>query len=229
MCIAWAVSYTYIMQRSVEQLAQWQEIWKRQGLLDSIIDAGRIIYNVFFRRILRRYLTPTSTMLELGCGRASLSLSLAPEVAELVGIDISDVAVNHATLYTKQRGITNAFFSLDDCTNLSLTEQFDFVWSQGLLEHFDDPAVVIREHYRALKPGGVALLSVPYRYSYHHVWYLITRPKMLRRFWPWTEQQFFNKKMLLAAGETVTPHARTFFLQPFPLGIIFLELRNPLP
>jgi 2-polyprenyl-3-methyl-5-hydroxy-6-metoxy-1,4-benzoquinol methylase len=215
------------MQKSTEQAGEWQEIWERRGALDSFIDWGRTTYNHFFRRVLRRYLNTDSTVLELGCGRASLTLSLAPEITSLVGVDISDVAVQQASEFAREHHILNATFAIDDCTKLALTEKFDFVWSQGLLEHFEDPIVVAREHYRMLKPGGTALLSVPYRYSYHTLWYLLTRPKMLRRFWPWTEQRFFNGRQLLAVGKEVTPYARVFFLHPLPLGIIFLELRRP--
>lgn len=215
------------MQKSTEQAGEWQAIWERRGALDAFIDWGRTTYNYFFRRVLRRYLNKDSTVLELGCGRASLTLSLAPEIKKLVGVDISDVAVRQATEFAREHNIHNAAFTLDDCTKLALTERFDFVWSQGLLEHFEDPVVVAREHYRMLKPGGTALLSVPYRYSYHKVWYKLTRPKVFRRFWPWTEQQFFNAKKLLAVGKEATPHARTFFLHPLPLGIIFLELHHP--
>lgn len=216
------------MQKSVEQKAQWQEIWGRQNLLDRVIDIGRTIYNFFFRRILRRYIQTDSTMLELGCGRASLTLSLAPEIRKLVGVDISDVALAQATGNARHHDITNASFVLGDCTKLNLTEQFDFVWSQGLMEHFDDPIIVASEHFRALKPGGVALISVPYKYSYHTLWYKLTRLRALRRFWPWTDQQFLGHTELLAIGKAVTPYARVFLLQPvFPLGIIFLEMRKP--
>lgn len=216
------------MQKSTEQAGQWQEIWERQGALDAVIDWGRTVYNYFFRRVLWRYLTKDASMLELGCGRASLSLSLAPDIKKLVGLDISDAAVRQATAYAQEHRIMNATFALDDCTKLACTDTFDFVWSQGLLEHFDDPVIVVGEHYRMLRPGGTALLSVPYRYSYHTLWYMLTRPKALRRFWPWTEQRFFNATQLRAVGKQVTPHARTLFLQPFPLGIIFLELHRPL-
>lgn len=215
------------MQKTTEQAPEWQAIWERRGIGDAVIDAGRTTYNYFFRRVLKRYLTSDSTVLELGCGRASLTLSLAPHIARLVGIDISDAAVQQVVALSHKRGITNASFAIDDCTKLTIPERFDFVWSQGLLEHFEDPTIVASEHYRMLKPGGTALLSVPYRYSYHALWYLLTRPKMLRRFWPWTEQQFFNRSTLLAVGKAVTPHARTYFLHPFLLGIIFLELRRP--
>ena len=215
------------MQKSTEQTAEWSAIWARKNLLDTIIDTGRTTYNWFFRSVLRRYLTLNSSMLELGCGRASLSLSLAPAISKLVGVDISNVAVRQAAASAQSLGIANATFSIDDCTKLALAERFDFVWSQGLLEHFADPVLVAREHYRMLAPGGTALISVPYKYSYHTVWYALTRPHLLRGLWPWTEQRFFDRTELLAVGKAVTPHARTFLLQPFPLGIVFLELRKP--
>jgi 2-polyprenyl-3-methyl-5-hydroxy-6-metoxy-1,4-benzoquinol methylase len=218
------------MQKTTEQAEDWQSIWARRGLLDSTIDAGRSTYNHFFRALLRRHLTKESSLLEVGCGRASLTLSLAPEIKKLVGVDISEVAVEQTTAYAKEHGIKNATFFVDDCTKLSLTEKFDLVWSQGLLEHFDDPVIVAREHYNALAPGGTALMSVPYQYSYHTAWYHGTRPRMLRFLWPWTgvEQCFFNKRTLLAVGKQVTPSARVFTLQPFPLGIIILEFKKPL-
>lgn len=217
------------MQRSTEQAADWQGIWARRGVLDTIIDAGRSTYNFFFRRVLRRYFTKDSTVLELGCGRASLTLSLCPEFKELAGVDISDVAVAQAAAYAHEHGITNARFAVDDCTKLRVEEKFDFVWSQGLIEHFEDPTAVARAHYDALAPGGTVLLSVPYTYSYHALWYYGTRPKMLRRFWPWVgvEQRFFTHKQLREVGKAITPNSRVFLFQPFPLGLIFLEMHKP--
>jgi 2-polyprenyl-3-methyl-5-hydroxy-6-metoxy-1,4-benzoquinol methylase len=215
------------MQKSTEQAAEWQEIWGRQGVVDSIIDAGRTVYNWFFAPVLMRYLSKDASLLEMGCGRASLTLSLAPKIRRLVGVDISDVAVNQANEYARKTSVTNAEFIVDDCTKLALTEKFDAVWSQGLIEHFDDPITITREHFNALKPGGAALISVPYLYSYHTVWYNTSRLPGLRWIWPWTEQRFFDQKQLLEVGKAITPHARTFLLQPFPLGIVMLELQKP--
>lgn len=216
------------MQKTIEQTGEWEAIWKRRGLLDRFIDTGRDIYNWFFRRLLLRYLTPTSSVLEMGSGRASLTLSLANRIGSLTGVDISETAVEQSTQDALKRGLTNTRFLIDDCTKLALTERFDFVWSQGLLEHFEDPHTIASEHYRMLAPGGVALLSVPYKYSYHTIWYTLTRPTFLRFLWPWTEQIFYDKKELLAIGKTITPHARTYLLQPFPLGIVFLEMKRSL-
>lgn len=40
-------------------------------------------------------------------------------------------------------------------------ESFDLVYSNGLIEHFDDTAAVVAEHLRLIKPGGKLVLAVP--------------------------------------------------------------------
>lgn len=40
-------------------------------------------------------------------------------------------------------------------------ESFELVYSQGLIEHFDDTAAVITEHLRLVKPAGKLVLVVP--------------------------------------------------------------------
>ncbi len=206
------------------QREEWQDIWKRRGIITTIVDAGRQIYNWFFRRYLRKFISKNTRFLEVGCGTASLSLSLAGEIRELVGVDNAEAALELSRKRARDGGVENSTFELGDCLALQYENEFDVVWSQGLMEHFDDPVKVASEHYKAVKPGGIALLSIPYRYSYHTLWYKLTRPRFLRPLWPWTEQIFYTKKQLLEIGKKITPSARIHFLQPFPLGIIILEL-----
>lgn len=206
----------------------WDDIWARRNLGSLIIDLGRNVYNFFFARVLRRYLGSQSRMLEIGCGSSTLSLSLAKDIRELVGVDISPEALERSGREALGRGVTNALFVLGDCRNLALNPHFDFVWSQGLIEHFDNPGEIVTEHYRMLAPGGTALLSVPYKYSYHTLWYKLTRPKSLRFLWPWTDQVFFSKTELLKLGKDATQNSQVFFLHPLALGIVMLEMRKPL-
>lgn len=206
----------------------WNRVWQRGDLTEAAVDAGRKIYNWFFRRVLKKYLSPDTKMLELGCGTSLLFISLAGGVKKIVGLDISAAAIELSQKNARISGVENGEFILGDCRSIPYEDEFDFVWSNGLLEHFDDPLEIARQHYKAVCRGGVALLSVPYRYSYHNVWYILTRPRILRPFWFWpgVEQIFFTRRNLKEIGSKITPHSRVFFLKPFLLGMVFLELRK---
>lgn len=45
---------------------------------------------------------------------------------------------------------------------------FDYVWSNAVLEHVRDPLRVAREIVRVLKPGGVAIVNVPFLENVHN-------------------------------------------------------------
>jgi len=38
---------------------------------------------------------------------------------------------------------------------------FDVVYSLGVVEHFDNPKLVVEHHLRLLRPGGVGLIAIP--------------------------------------------------------------------
>jgi 2-polyprenyl-3-methyl-5-hydroxy-6-metoxy-1,4-benzoquinol methylase len=48
---------------------------------------------------------------------------------------------------------------------------FDLVYSLGVIEHFNDPLPVVEIHTQLLKPGGVALITIP-NYSGLYGWLL---------------------------------------------------------
>lgn len=214
------------LERSQEN--EWKMVWKRKNIYTYIVDRGREFYNYFFRRVLRRYINSETKILELGCGTAMLVTSLANEVKQVVGLDISPDSLILSKENALKVGASNTKFVLGDCKNVQYSNEFNFVWSNGLIEHFDDPAEIVRQHYKVAKKGGTVLISVPYYYSYHKLWYLISRPKLFRWLWLWldAEQIFFTKKMLHDIGKSLTPNYRVFFLHPAILGIVFLELRK---
>ncbi len=217
-----------MIQNNTEQYQEWNDIWSRQSLMNTIVNKGREVYNNFFRKLLSSYLTRDTSLLEMGCGIATLSLSCAPYIRQLTGIDISEHALARAKTRAQKLGLANTAFERADCTQLpqKYIGAYDVVWSQGFLEHFADPVQIARAHYDTLKPGGAALISVPQYYSYHTLWYNVTRPRILRFLWPWTDQMFYTKKELEHIGKAITPRARVFALRPWVLGIIILELKK---
>ena len=44
-------------------------------------------------------------------------------------------------------------------------DTFDLVWNFCIAEHFQDPIALVKEMKRVLKPGGMAMISVPVKYD----------------------------------------------------------------
>jgi SAM-dependent methyltransferase len=93
-------------------------------------------------------------VVELGCGSGYGTASLADAAHLLVGVD--RVAPDSASR------VEGARFLRADLRHLSLRERsFDAALSFQVLEHLDDPALLVRPLARCLRPDGFALLSTP--------------------------------------------------------------------
>lgn len=93
--------------------------------------------------------------LEVGCGRGSLSAYFADSGADCSLLDLSEEALNIAKKSFKNHNLRAKFYQAD-CQDLPFKDnQFDVVFSIGLLEHFENVKNVIEEKYRVLKKGGL--------------------------------------------------------------------------
>lgn len=129
---------------------------------EAAIFAGALFQRVHARAA-RHFLRaarvgPTHRILSLGCGEGSIERLLAPHVGEIVGIDISPVAIEQARARSAAFG--NVSFHL---SGAELPGKFDAVASFAFLHHLEDAAIreTLRGARRALKPGGVFYSSDP--------------------------------------------------------------------
>jgi len=214
--------------------AGWDKIWSKKDFLNTLVNAGRNVYNYFFLRLILRHADQNTDLAELGCGTATLSLALSQKIKSYTGIDYSEEAVALAIKNTKDHQAKNIQILQGDALDLpqELLGKFDLVWSQGLAEHFNSLEAIIKAHWLLAKPGAKILISVPYRYSYHSIWYLLTRPSFLRRLWPWEDvnTKFLTQKELLAVGRILSLSAKIIFLSPtligWLLGVIILKIKK---
>ncbi|SRR5579875_43386 len=86
-------------------------------------------------------------ILDLGCGEGTLTEKIAQSGAEVVGVDVSPEMVEAA----KRRGLE---VYLLDAHELAYEREFDAVFSNAALHWMKDPARIIANVARALKPGG---------------------------------------------------------------------------
>jgi dolichol-phosphate mannosyltransferase len=209
----------------------WEKSWKKQSSSFNVISIGRKVYNYFLYRFLKKYLQKDINFLEFGCGTASLGLALSKEIRSYTGYDIADNALEEARKIFKGNNVKNYHFKNQNILNLANDEKCDIVWSQGLIEHFDLEMIpaLIDAHLRMCKKDGYAIISVPAKYSYHHLWHFLTRPGMLRRFWPWPDQNFISKKNFVESMEKLSTRYNSYkvtHIKPFVLGLTILVIRK---
>ena len=96
-------------------------------------------------------------VLDLGCGyRASQLTAIESRLQRGVGVDfhISPDLKAHQCMEFHECEIESVFPRLKK-------ESFDLVLMISVLEHLANPALVLREVFSTLKPGGILLVNVP--------------------------------------------------------------------
>lgn len=209
---------------------EWESSWSKQrsGLTD-VIGVGRKVYNYFLFKFLNKHINRDVRFLELGCGQASLGLTIAPKVKTYTGFDIAQNAIEEAQNSFVSKKINNYCFKLRDMRDSADDESFDLVWSQGLVEHFNDVTGAIKAHLDLCGPGGKVIISVPAKNSYHFIWFLLTRPRILRFFWPWPDALFLSQKDFRGHMEKLSGQFadyEVFYLRPRFLGLLILLINK---
>ena len=109
------------------------------------------------RRLFAHHLRPGKVCLDYGCGDATrYGTTLTREGVDYRGFDIAATAVEAA----RTAGVNAQPLSPEGRTTLE-DRACDVAICFEVLEHLVEPDRALAELFRALKPGGVALLSVP--------------------------------------------------------------------
>jgi SAM-dependent methyltransferase len=105
-------------------------------------------------------------VLDAACGEGYGSALLAKRAANVVGADISEVAVAHAR--RRYDGAANLRFDLADATRLDHLPDasFDLIVSFETLEHVHGQERMLDGFARLLAPDGVLLVSTPDKRNY---------------------------------------------------------------
>ncbi len=135
--------------------------------------------------------------IELGSGRGDLSVLLARRGARVTLLDASERALDQSKHRFGRLGLTARFERGDLLGDLDRWhERYDVALSSGLVEHFTDTdrTRVVRSHYEVLKPGGVAIISVPNAWcAPYRMWKLYLE---LRGWWPYGLELPFTSREL---------------------------------
>jgi len=122
-----------------------------------------------------------NVVVEFGCGVDSLAPHLAERGVEVVGIDISPVAVEVAQAEAAARGLKGATFRVMNAESLDFSDQsVDGVIGTAVLHHLD-VASAFAEMSRVLKPDGRAVFLEPLGHNPLINWYRNRTPEARTR------------------------------------------------
>ena len=125
-------------------------------------DAGIHLLDSFYIWLLSLIQPPSgANLLDVSCGEGALVMWARRRGVAACGVDFSRAAIRRACATTGQPS-----FTVGDGARLPFsTAQFDYVTCIGSLEHFEQPALGIREIQRTLRPEGKACILLPNTFS----------------------------------------------------------------
>jgi SAM-dependent methyltransferase len=139
--------------------------WTREHPANQIQLAFRNHWTLFNELMSTPGFNKGRRVLEVGCGRGSLSCYFSDAGYDCTLLDLSPKVISIAEAIFSKNGL-NAKFEVGDACRLPYADgAFDLVFSIGLLEHFDDIETPIREQVRILAPGGLFIGYVVPKYT----------------------------------------------------------------
>jgi SAM-dependent methyltransferase len=149
-------------------------------LARSLVDAmlNWLVYKIHdghLMKVAQQY--ASGRLVDIGCGTKPYMDLFAPYVIAHIGVDHPGTI--HARLHVNIFGtayqipVLGSFFDTAICT--------------AVLEHLEEPEEALAECFRVLKPGGIAIYSVPF------IWHLHEEPRDFFRFSKYGLDYLFTK------------------------------------
>lgn len=190
--------------------AVWDRLWRNEP--SDIKDDDRLRREVqsprwayFQGRILDSFRSMRGLRaVELGAGRGDLSVLLARAGVRVTLLDRSDRALNLAKRRFGRLGLQADFEKADMLDSLDEWRGcFDISSSLGVIEHFRgvERDRALDAHRVVLRPGGLALLSVPHSFCLpYRIWKCYLE---LRGWWPYGMEIPYSKREMLSRARRV--------------------------
>lgn len=103
-------------------------------------------------------LLPGRSVLDIGCGPATITADIARRVApgRVIGVELTQEAIELARAEISHRGITSVSLAVADAVALPFADgAFDVVHAHQVLQHLGDPVAALREMRRVRDPDGI--------------------------------------------------------------------------
>lgn len=165
----------------------------------------------------KQYFRGAEKFLEIGCA-TGLMLSFFSEAFPNMAVSASDI-FSDGLQYIPNR-IPDATLFQADARRLPFENEFDVIGAFDVIEHIEEDQRVLEEMFRATRPGGGIIVSVP-----HHPFLWSQRDEFV------LHKRRYTRRMLIERVERAgfdIARATAFISLPFP-AMIVESLRNRKP
>lgn len=149
------------MYEDAWQWKQYLDTLKQGGSLEP--DPGLVGDKEYIQKCILGYYGSFDGLrvLGAGCGTGRIEAWLATEGAKVVCLDHLVEALQISRIHA-QRTECDEHFVVGDLETMPFKEAtFDFIYSGGVLEHFENSREALHDYFRVTKPNGVIIVSVP--------------------------------------------------------------------
>lgn len=154
----------------------WNTLWQKDKNRVLSVGPSSLSRTRILNAVIGRYNKKEGSLLDVGCGDGGFLffISRFHQFRELVGVDISRVAINLA-----RKRFPSFTFSTIDIEKETLQRKFDIISSMATLETIADDQTVIGNMAKMLSDGGYVIIAVSHRMKY---WTKLDEKRNFRRY-----------------------------------------------
>lgn len=146
--------------------------WSR---LYEVSDGRTYHFHVRRLRVLELLPERLGEVVDVGCGPGVMVDDVRKRFGTYVGVDLSPEMIHEAS--TRFGAMEGVSFKQGDCERLPLENDCcDQVLAMAVLEYLKSPRRALSEIFRVLRPGGIAVITVPKRWHVDCLTLKLTTP-----------------------------------------------------
>jgi len=163
-----------------------ESIWTKKWEQTDIIKEIKTLFRDDIRGYVLKYLPRNGVHIEAGCGLGRFNFYLSKLGFEIIGLDNCESSLNLCYEWSREENIKSNFQFGDVRRTPFPDNYFSSYLSFGVIEHFEEgPLDALREAYRILRGGGIAIIFTPNKFNIK---------KILENIITWIKSIFSNKK-----------------------------------
>lgn len=150
-----------LMKKELNAVPQVED-YRQHTIYASFLPLRRL--NLIMEQVLRytqQKQVSQLKVLDLGCGIGGMTSSVGSLGYQVVGVDLDPETIS---LCQSRNTFPNATYIVGNAETLDLREKFDVVIASELIEHCNQPRLVMLTLSRHLVEGGIGIVSVPSGY-----------------------------------------------------------------